>query len=208
MCDPISAIAVGSLAISTTGEILKNKAQSKARKETVRANEQLKEDTTDSANAAYTVDINTINARAKQENAAALDITKQNTTTARRSVLASTRAAAIADAQSRVSAGAAGVKGASVDALLGDITRVESANELTISDDLTKAQGNIRSNLAMSEEQANLERQQAYVNRQNRINGVSNLQAPPAPNPWASALQIGGSVLDFSQFLTTRKPNK
>jgi hypothetical protein len=186
---------------------VQHSSQKRARKETLRANKQLQADTAQAADAEYTVGITALRNRQEQETAQANDLLTQNTTTVRRSALASTRAAAMADAQARVSAGAAGVTGASVTALVNDISRMDATNQVTMTEDYQRAQSNIRTNLRWSANQRAAEAEALGVQRQNRINGVANLPAPAAPNPWVPALQIAQQGLQFADFLNTRTPN-
>lgn len=207
MCEPVTAVAVGSLLIGGASAGVQYSSQQKARKETIRANKRLQSDTAQAADAEYNVGITALRNRQEQETAQANDLLEQNTTTVRRSALASTRAAAMADAQARVSAGAAGVSGASVTALVNDISRMDATNQVTMSEDFSRAQANIRTNLRWSATQRAAEAESLAVQRKNRINGVANLPTPAAPNPWVPALQIAQQGLQFADFLTTRKPN-
>lgn len=227
MCVPL-VIAGAGLAIQAAGAVTQYNAQNKVRKESQRANTQTLGDVTSAANADYRLNAQVLATRGGQEQTAATDalaqnvanagqVTQANRLSARQSIMASTRAAAIADGQARVSAGAAGVAGSSVDALLGDIARTSDATQVGVTQELATSQGNIntnlvtaqrniRSNLAMSSEQRALELEQQVNQRQSRINSVTNLPVAPGANPWATALQIGGAVVDFSKYLPTRKP--
>ncbi len=205
MCDPVS-LGIASLAIGAGGAVANNRAQNAASKESKRANAQLQRDTAIAAERDYGLGIKTLGVRGTQEAAAADSVLRQNQMSARKSIMASTRAAAIADGQARVSAGAAGVAGASVDALLSDIALMDTRNQQDITDELNTATTNIRSNLAMSAEQRALEAEQLEAQRKSRIAGVANLPVVQGANPWMTGLQIGSSVLDFGNFLSTRKP--
>lgn len=216
MCIP-ALIAASSIAIQVGSDIVQNNAQNKVRKESKRANAQTLADVTSAADTDYRLNAHILDTRGAQERAAADASLTQNTVnagqvlqanrlSARQSIMASTRSAAIADGQARVSAGAAGVAGSSVDALLGDIGRTSATVQVGIGQELQIAQGNIntnlvtaqrniRSNLAMAAEQHALELQQQVNLRQSRINAVSNLPVAPGANPWATALQIAGHVV-------------
>lgn len=207
MCEPATVIAGASLVIGTASSGLQYSGQQRARKEALRANRKFQEDTAIAAEGEYKVGIQALRNRQEQETAQANDLLQQNTTTVRRSALASTRAAAMADAQARVSAGAAGVSGASVTALVNDISRMDATNQVVMSEDYTRAQRNIRTNLRWSANQRANEEEALRIQRQNRINGVANLPAPAAPSPWVPALQIAQQGLQFANFLTTRTPN-
>jgi hypothetical protein len=207
MCEPVTAVAVGSLLVGATSAGVQYSSQKQARKETLRANKRLQSDTAQAADAEYNVGITALRNRQEQETEQANDLLTQNTTTVRRSALASTRAAAMADAQARVAAGAAGVTGASVTALVNDISRMDATNQVTMTEDYQRAQSNIRTNLRWSATQRAAEAESLGVQRQNRINNVANLPAPAAPNPWVPALQIAQQGLQFADFLNTRTPN-
>lgn len=208
MCEPVSAgIAIASFAVGTTSAVMSYDAQKKAAKEARRANKQLQFDTANAADAEFNVGRQALTNRREQERAQAEQVLEQNTVTARRSALASTRAAAMADAQARVAAGAAGVSGASVTALLSDIERMDANNQAVISDDLTRAAENIRTNMRWSDEQRQAEFDALAVTKQNRINGVAVLPNVANPNPWVPALQIAQYGLQFGDYLNSRNPN-
>lgn len=208
MCEPVSAgIAIASFAVSTTSAVISNRAQQQAAREARRANKQLQYDTAMAADAEFSVGRQALINRRNQENAQAEQVLEQNTVTARRSALASTRAAAMADAQARVASGAAGVSGASVTALLTDIERQDATNQMVIDDDLTRAASNIRTNMRWADEQRNAEFDALSVTRQNRINGVAVMPNVASPNPWVPALQIAQAGLQFGDYLNSRSPN-
>lgn len=96
-------------------------------------------------------------------------------------ILAAHRQAVNADASARVNAGAAGVAGASVDAILADISRQESAYDV-------QEQRNTEATLRQIQQQ----KQAVEVETQNRIAGVQ------PSNPLATALQIGTAALGFA----------
>lgn len=203
----MTVLAVGSLAVGAGGAIANDQAQRRNRREVQRANAKLQADTAQAADAEFGVGINALRLRREQEEQQADQLLTQNTITVRRSALASTRAAAMADAQARVAAGAAGVGGASVTALVNDITRQDANNQQVMTEDFLQAQSNIRTNLRWSNEQRAQEADALGVQRQNRINGVANLPVPAAPSPWVPALQIVQQGVQFANFLQTRTPN-
>jgi hypothetical protein len=208
MCEPVSiGLGVASLAVGTAGTIQANNAQRQASREQRRANAQLQADTAQAADMEFALTTQQLRERRDQEELQAAEVMQQNTTTARRSALASTRAAAMADAQARVAAGAGGVRGASVTALLSDIERTDATNQLVISEDYQRAQSNIQTNLRFANQQREMEGQQAALVRQNRLNGVANLPAAPMPSPWIPAIQIATQVVGFADQLTNRTPN-
>ena len=96
-------------------------------------------------------------------------------------ILAAHRQAVNADASARVNAGAAGVAGASVDAILADISRQESAYDV-------QEQRNTEATLRQIQQQ----KQGVEVETQNRIAGVQ------PSNPLATALQIGTAAVGFA----------
>jgi hypothetical protein len=96
-------------------------------------------------------------------------------------ILAAHRQAVNADASARVNAGAAGVAGASVDAILADISRQESSYDV-------QEQRNTEATLRQIQQQ----KQGIEVETQNRIAGVQ------PSNPLATALTIGAAGLNFA----------
>lgn len=104
-------------------------------------------------------------------------------------IMQADRQAREADAVARVSAGEAGVTGASVDALLGDLTAKASA--------FKRVQ---ERNLSMSLAQIEREKAGARTQAINQINGV------PTVNPVSTALSIAGSGLDLWSTLKLRQP--
>jgi hypothetical protein len=99
------------------------------------------------------------------------------------------RQARKADALARVSAGEAGVTGASVDALVNDISAEASAFKV--------AQ---EQNLDMTITQLQREKVSEQAQARNRINSV------PAANPFATGLTIAGMGLDFAAGQISRRP--
>lgn len=208
MCEPVSVgLGIASLAVGTTGTIMSNNAQRRQAREQLRANARLQADTAQAADEEFAINTQQLRQRREQEELQATEVMQQNTTTARRSALASTRAAAMADAQARVAAGAGGVRGASVTALLADIERTDATNQMVISEDYQRAQNNIRTNLRFANQQRELEGQQLSMVRQNRLNGVANLPTTPMPSPWVPAIQIATQVVGFADQLNNRTPN-
>lgn len=129
------------------------------------------------------------------------------------SILASDRAVRMADATARLSSGAAGVAGASVDAVLSDLEAQGAQSRFGLNENLAattrqldRQDGAQRQTFAFTQRQLLAEHAGIEANRQNRIAGVSNLPTAPRPNPLATALQIGGAFLDFGNHFTTRKP--
>jgi hypothetical protein len=101
------------------------------------------------------------------------------------------RQARSADAVARVSAGEAGVAGASVDAIIGDISRQASEFKTTQ-----------ERNLDMTIAQLQQEKVGAKSTAQNRINAV------PKANPFATGLQIATAGVNFGNVLISRKPSR
>lgn len=97
--------------------------------------------------------------------------------------------AAAAAATARVSAGESGVTGVSVDLLLGDIERQRGEQATSV-----------RSNLAAFERQAKREERGLEATRVSRIRSV------PKPNPFLTALRIGGAGLSFATQQLAPKP--
>lgn len=167
MCDPVSiGVASAGLAVSVTGDILKAKAEKNQAKQTVA-----------SAKLASVEEVNQLSLRENQEQDAA-----------GQSILQADRAARLNDATARVSAGEAGVAGASVDALLNDIQRQNDEFK-------TNTNINLQNDVGQIEEQ----KRAARVDAQNRINSV------PFPSSLATGLQIGGDVLGAVTPLLIRK---
>lgn len=168
MCDPGTVLAAATLAIGTGSAIAGHVAQDKAAK----ANKQ-------NALAALTGTWKDLSLQeVQQQDATGLTIMQAD------------RQARTADAQARVSAGEAGVSGASVDAVLGDISAQGSA--------FKQVQ---KKNLDMTIAQIERQKVAASVDAQNRINSVR-----PA-NPFATGLTIAGLGVDFGNTLISRKPN-
>lgn len=132
----------------------------------------------------------------------------------RRSILASDRAARMADGTARLSAGAAGVAGASVDAVLSDVG-VQAANSRTsINDNVASVDRQLdrtahaaRDTFFFQQRDTNAQREGVEANRLNRIAGVSNIATAPRANPFATALQIGGALLDFGSSVYNNRPS-
>lgn len=166
MCDP-TVLALGSLVINSVGDI----AGAEAQNTNAEANKK-------AAIASQVGQINDINLRQTQEKQAAVQ-----------EITAAQRQTTTALSSARLSAGEAGVKGASVDALLTDI----GAQGSTYTQDVQLNQANT---------QAQLERQKqgVYAQTQDRINSVQSA------NPLATALKIGGNVIGTATQLQSRKP--
>lgn len=163
MCEPFT-IAAATLAIGSTvvDHIGQNKASKTNRKE---------------ARIAEALQINDINLRSTQEKAAAsqdIQGAERQTTTALSSA--------------RVSAGEAGVAGASVDALLADIGNEGSAFTQTV-------KLNTKNTLAQ------LQRQKLGVAAQTR----SRINSVPKASLFATGLRIGATALDAASTIQSRK---
>jgi hypothetical protein len=109
---------------------------------------------------------------------------------AKQSVFKADLEARMVDAQARVSAGESGVAGASVDAVLSDIERQRLMNTQ-----------NAEKNLQAVTEQLNQEKAGVRANAKSQINSVSK------PNPWATALKIGGSTLEAAGTYYRNQPH-
>lgn len=169
MCDPGTIIAGASLAIGVGSSI----ADASAKNKQAAANKA-------SALAAMNEEWKGISLQeTQQQDATGLTIMQAD------------RQARSADAAARVSAGEAGVSGASVDAMLGDISAQAST--------FKQVQ---KQNLDMTIAQDQQQKRGAAVDAQNRINGVQ-----PA-NPFATGLTIVGLGLDTASTLLSRKPSK
>lgn len=144
-----------------------NKAQAKAAKANTAA-----------ANSAFQNTVEGINLRQNQEQDAATQ-----------TILSADRQARGADARARVSAGEAGVAGASVDALLGSILR----DKLDFEAVTTR-------NTENTIQQLEREKLGAAATRDSRIAGV------PKPNPFLTGLQIAGAGLDFATSIYNNRP--
>lgn len=169
MCDPGTIIAGASLAIGTGSAIANAKAQDKASKANAEnARQALMESWKD-------ISLQEV----QQQDATALTIMQAD------------KQARKADALARVSAGEAGVAGASVDALLGDLSAEASAFKMTQ-----------EKNLDMTIAQLQREKISGRTVAQNRINAV------PGSNPFATGLTIAGQGLDFVSNIISRKPSK
>jgi hypothetical protein len=124
------------------------------------------------ANLAFQNDVLQINTRENQEQDAATQ-----------TILSADRQARSVDARARVAAGAAGVAGASVDALLADIERDKLSFGATTN-----------RNLGLTIQQLEEQKVGAAATRDNRI------ASTPAPNPLLTGLQIASAGLDFGTF--------
>jgi hypothetical protein len=169
VCDPISIIEGASLAIEIGSSVAGASAQNKASKANKAAAQQAMQDTWKD-----------ISLREVQEQ----DATGQT-------IMQADRQARSADAVARVSAGEAGVAGASVDALVGDISAQASAFKMTQ-----------ERNLDMTITQLQREKVGAKSAAQSRINAV------PKANPFATGLQIASAGVNFANTLVSRKPSK
>lgn len=117
------------------------------------------------------------------------EVQEQDATTL--TIMQADRQARSADAVARVSAGEAGVSGASVDALMGDISAQASAFKMTQ-----------QRNLDMTITQLQRDKVAAKTTAQNRINAV------PRANPFATGLQIVSAGVDFANTIVSRQPTK
>lgn len=159
MCDPATAIAATSLALGAGSAIASAKAQDKLAKQ----------------NAADAI-------RARNEDFRALGLQEaQQQDATQVSIAQAHRTAVNADAVARVSAGEAGVAGASVQAILADISAQESAFK-------TQALRNEGATIAQLQQ----EKRGAAAGAQSRINAVQ------PSNPLAVGLTIGAGALDFA----------
>lgn len=165
MCDPVTAIAAGSLVIGAGSAIAQHKAQAKASK----ANEAA---TLASMRESWT-DIGIM--QVQEGEAAAMTVFEAD------------RQARGAKALAAVSAGEAGVSGASVEALLGDIDR--KAGEFK-----TAEKRNLENTLIQLQREKVSQRTVA----QGRIASV------PRPNAFATGLTIAGLGLDFASGVYAR----
>lgn len=104
-------------------------------------------------------------------------------------IMGADRQARQADALARVSAGEAGVTGASVDALLGSIER-----------DRLEFENASKRNLSNTIDQLQREKDAAKAHADNRIKGV------PDANPFVTGLRIGGAALDGAAQLASMRP--
>lgn len=169
MCEPATIIAGASLAIGAGSAVASHKAQAKAAK----------------AN-----NTNALQAMTESWKDISLQEVQQQDATAL-TIMHIDRQARKADALARVSAGEAGVAGASVDAFLGDLSAEASAAKST--------EGR---NLDMTLAQLQREKISGRTVAQNRINAV------PAPNLFATGLTIAGQGLDFASKIVSRNPPK
>lgn len=160
-------LALSSLVIKTGSALAGHSAQAKRNAEaTANANRALQQEFGDLSLA-----------QAQETNAANLTIQQIN------------REAMKRDALARVSAGESGVAGASVDAILSDLSR--SASE---------AVQTTNQNLDMKIAQLDRQKDAAILAAQNRIS------ASPKPNPFLTGLTIAGAGLDTAATIMRRKP--
>lgn len=199
-------LAGAQLAISLGGALFGHKAQKKQANASEQAAARTLAETTRSANQAAGIQNATLDLRLDQEQQAANLTLAQNTRAGAQSILAADRAARMADATARLSAGAAGVEGVSVDALTQDIARQDATARFDTTRQVTDAARTIQTNLQWTREQTELQRQGIEADRQSRINAATNLPTSPQPSPWLTGLQIGGSVLDLMNTLQRKKP--
>lgn len=166
MCDPLT---VGTLAIGVGSQIAQHAAQNKASKSNAAA-----------AKRAMAEDWKSLSLQeAQAQDATALTIMQAD------------QQARKADALARVSAGEAGVSGASVDALLADISQ-----------DASDFKGAQLRNLDNTVAQIQQEKRAVAAGAQSRINA-----APPA-NMLATALNIGAVGIDVaSNYIRKRDTN-
>jgi hypothetical protein len=167
MCDPVTALAVGSFAITAGSAIVENKAKSQQSKENK-----------SNALEAFQANINALDTRETQEKDAA-----------GQTIMQADRQARAADALAKVSAGEAGVAGASVDAVLQNLTRQKNTFDVS-------AKENLHNTLTQIE----AEKSGASATAQSRINS-----APP-PNPFLSVLQIGEAGINFGNTVVGNRP--
>lgn len=161
-------LGAAAFGMGAASSILGHKAQNDAAEDNARA-----------ARAAFAETQRALALRAGQERAVASQ-----------SILSADRERRMADAMTRVSAGEAGVAGASVDALLTDIVRASA-----------EANSVIQQNLKGTLNQIHAEMGSAQATMQSRINST------PSANPFLTALEIGSSALSFGQQLYAgRKP--
>ena len=214
-------LAAASLGISAAGRYLGHRANAQQARSEERAAADRRRNTTAAANEAASFSNlqfdqqldETRTAAAQQINATMLR-RSQEQTAASRSILQTDRAARAADATARLSAGAAGVSGASVSALLTDVEAQAGQARLATDQNLAAVTQQLdmqsdvtRQNLAIAERNIDLERVGVDVTRRSRINEVTNIQTTPRPNPFLTGLQIIGDGLDFAnQYLKTKVP--
>lgn len=170
MCDALTIIAGASLALSAGSQVAAAGAQNKASRQNREAA-----------------------IRARNEDFRALGLQEvQIQDAAQESIMATHRQAQQAEALARVSAGEAGVSGASVEAIIGDIAA--QAGRATV---------NTERNLDASIRQIQQEKRGTAAGAQSRINAVQ-----PA-NPFAVGLGIGAQALDFAaNQIKIRTPDK
>lgn len=157
MCNPALLLEAGSFAVSAGSAVAGYSAQAKQAK----------------ANKTAAIDANAQTYKALDERAS------QEKDAATQTIMAADRQARATDALARTSAGAAGVAGASVDALLSGIAHDKFTAEQTIN-----------TNLGNTLQQIDAEKKGADATMVSRENAV------PPPNPFMLGLQIAGSALD------------
>ena len=106
-------------------------------------------------------------------------------------IMEADRQARSVDAVARVAAGEAGVTGASVDALLGDIERDRAAF----------SQGS-KQNLQATLEQLQMEKVGAKRKADDRAAGIAS------PSPWLTGMRIGGAAADAASSFYGSLPSK
>lgn len=158
MCDPGTIIAASAFAVQAGSAVANASAQAKQRNANKTAAEQAQAQT-----------YRALDLRAAQEKDAATQ-----------TIMQADRQARSTDALARVGAGAAGVSGASVDAMLAGIASDKFSAEQTI-----------KTNLGNDLTQISAEKRGADATATNRI------AATPGANPFLTGLQIAGAGLDF-----------
>jgi hypothetical protein len=169
VCDPATVLLVTSAALTIGGQAESYVAGKKA-SDTNKRN----------ADLGLGVSLNTIATR-KAEEADATQMT----------IMQADRQSQQAKAVTQLSAGEAGVSGASVDALISDISgrfgEVKTAEER---------------NLSQKNAQLNRDASGAIVDAKNQVAGV------PAPSAFATSLAIAGTGIDLANTIRKRKPPK
>lgn len=166
MCDVVTALAATSFIVDTAGKITQHRGQ-----------QQQADKTRAAADASAREGISQISLRQNQEQDAAAQ-----------SILQADRQARMADAQARVSAGEAGVAGASVDAVLHDISQQDA-----------EFRSATNTNLSNTMDQLDAEK------RGIRVQAANQKSLVPYPTPLATGLSIAGSGLDMASLLIRRK---
>lgn len=167
MCDPVTALAAATFAVDAGSAIVEHNAQSQKSK----ANK-------NNALDAFSANIKALDTRETQEKDASAQ-----------TIMQADRQARAADALAKVSAGEAGVAGASVDAVLANLTRQK--NTFDVSE---------KENLGNKISQIEQQKTGVGADAQSRINAV------PPPNPFLEALQIGQAGLNFGSTIVGNRP--